>query len=342
MSATVHRRYPARLQPDLPGRARTARVSVRELVVLGSAAGLPSRTRNHNGYVLRWDAQSILFDPGEGTQRQLQLAGVAAGSLTRICITHPHGDHCLGLPGVLQRLSWDGVTRPVELHYPGAAQPYIDSLRTASAHHMNADVRDRPVGSDGVIASSRTWRLLARALDHRVDAVGYRLEEADGRRMLPERLAAYGVSGPSVGELVRDGELEVAGRTVRLEDVSEPRAGQVFAFVMDTRVCDAAVELAAGADMLVCESTYLDADRALAEQYAHLTAVQAATIAREAGVRRLVLTHFSQRYGDDAEPFAAEARAIHPDVVAVNDLDRVPVPPRRERLQGGRRAAATT
>jgi ribonuclease Z len=109
--------------------------------------------------------------------------------------------------------------------------------------------------------------------------------------------------------------------------MSEHRPGQVFAFVMDTRLCDGALALAEGADLLVCESTFLDCDADLAAGYGHLTAAQAARLAVEAGARHLVLTHFSQRYPDDAA-FAAEAGEIFPDVVVVRDLDRVPVPPR--------------
>jgi ribonuclease Z len=145
--------------------------------------------------------------------------------------------------------------------------------------------------------------------------------------MLPDRLAAAGVEGPAVGKLQREGTITVNGRRVALEDMSEPRPGQVFAFIMDTRMCVAAGDLAAGADLLVCESTFLDRDRALAEAYGHLTASQAAQLAAGAGARRLVLTHFSQRYTDDAE-FLAEAKQWFDDVIVARDLDRIPVPPR--------------
>jgi ribonuclease Z len=303
-------------------------MSARELVVLGTAAQVATRSRNHNGCFLRWDEHGILLDPGEGTQRQMTLAGVSASSITRIAITHAHGDHCLGLPGVLQRLSLDRVRHPVELHYPASAARHVAAMRDASAYHAVAQVVDRPVDRDGVVAEGPTWRLVAGALDHRIETYGYRLEEPPGRRMLPQRLAAYGVAGPDVGRLVRQGRLERDGRPVRLEDVSEPRPGQVFAFVMDTRLCDGAVALARGADLLVCEATFLETDRRLADDYAHLTARQAALVAREAGARQLVLTHFSQRYADDAAPFLAEAGELFPNVVAARDLDRIRVPAR--------------
>jgi ribonuclease Z len=165
--------------------------------------------------------------------------------------------------------------------------------------------------------------------------VGWRLEESPGRRLLPERLTAYGVAGPAVGRLLRYGAVEIAGRRVSLEQVSVPRAGQRFAFVMDTRRCEAAEELAEGVDLLVCEATFLDRDADLARRFGHLTAAQAAGLARDAGARRLVLTHFSQRYGAEERPFLDEARAIFGDVVVARDLLRVPVPARRAGQRDG-------
>ncbi|MFS8479466.1 MAG: ribonuclease Z [Micromonosporaceae bacterium] len=309
-------------------------MSVRELVVLGTASQVPTRQRNHNGYLLRWDGDGILFDPGEGTQRQMLLAGVSASDVTRICVTHFHGDHCLGLPGVVQRLSRDRVPHPVTAHFPGSGADFFARLRHASAYHETVDLREAPIDRDGAIAELASGATLsARRLDHPVEAYGFRLREPDGRRMLPERLAEYGIAGPAVGELRRAGALDIGGRRVTLEEVSAPRPGQRFAFVMDTRECDAAYELARDADLLVIEATFLAEDAALAAEYGHLTAVQAARIAHDAKVRRLVLTHFSQRYDDPAR-FAAEAATVYRgEIVVAADLARVPVP-RRARASG--------
>lgn len=303
-------------------------MSARELVVLGTSAQVPTKTRAHHGALLRWDDEAILFDPGEGTQRQLSLAGVSPSSISRICLTHLHGDHCLGLPGVLQRLALDGVDRPVDLYFPASGQEYVDRLRSASAAYRSVEVREHPVSHDGVVYDGAGFTLHARELDHRIETYGWRLQEHDGRRMLPEALASRGVTGPDIGRLQREGRIDTGDGVVRLEEVSEPRPGQAFAFVMDTRRCDSAVDLARDVDLLVCESTYLSSEADLAASYAHLTAVDAAQIALEAGVRRLVLTHFSQRH-DDEHAFADEARRIFADVHAARDLDRVPVPARR-------------
>jgi ribonuclease Z len=302
-------------------------LSVRELVVLGTASQVPTRHRNHNGYLLRWDGEGILFDPGEGTQRQMLRAGVAAHDLNRICVTHFHGDHSLGLAGVIQRVNLDQVPHEVTAHYPRSGKRFFDRLRYATAYRETVPLSEVPADGDGgVLATTPGFTLEARRLSHPVESYGYRLTEPDGRRMLPARLAAHGVKGPDVGRLQRDGVL--AG--VRLEDVSEVRRGQRFAFVMDTRLCDGVHELADGCDMLVIESTFLDEDSGLAAEHGHLTAGQAARVARDAGVRHLVLTHFSQRYSEPEE-FARQARAagFDGDLTVAADLLRVPLPKRR-------------
>ena len=306
-------------------------MSDRELVVLGTASQAPTRSRNHNGYLLRWGGEGLLFDPGEGTQRQMIFAGVTASQITRICLTHFHGDHCLGLPGVLQRMALDRVPHIVEACYPAQNRELFTRLRHAALFHDVVNLRERPVDSSGMVIRAAAFRVDAEPLSHSVPAIGYRLTERDGRRMLTDKLAAFGIAGPDVGRLQREGSLAIGGQVVSLEQVSEPRRGQRFAFIMDTRLCDAAFALADGADMLVCESTFADAEAALAREYGHLTAGQAGRIAAESGARLLVLTHFSQRYdAGDGQLLADQASAAFGgQVVLAHDLDRIPVPPRR-------------
>ncbi|MER7788045.1 ribonuclease Z [Streptomyces sp. NPDC097640] len=306
-------------------------MSVRELVVLGTASQVPTRHRNHNGYLLRWDGEGLLFDPGEGTQRQMLRAGVAAHDIDRICVTHFHGDHSLGLAGVIQRINLDRVSHPVTAHYPASGQRFFERLRYATAYRETVSLAEAPIsGEGGVLARTAGYTLEARRLSHPVESYGYRLTEPDGRRMLPERLAAHGIRGPEVGRLQQEGALEREGHTVTLEEVSEVRRGQRFAFVMDTRLCEGAHALAQGCDLLVIESTFLDEDEPLAVEYGHLTAGQAARLAAEAGVRHLVLTHFSQRYGDPTD-FERQARAagFAGELTVAQDLMSVAVPKRR-------------
>jgi len=256
---------------------------------------VPTRQRNLNGYLLQWDNEALLFDPGEGTQRQMLMARVKSTSITRILITHLHGDHCLGLPGVVQRLALDGVTRPVRLYYPAGGREYLDRLLRSSVSHGRVPLDLRPVQDSGVVDDGPGFSITAARLEHGAEVFGWRLEEPAGRRIVPERCEELGVSGTQI--------------------------------VMDTRICDRAVALASNADMLVCESTYLSTEAALAQKYGHLTAAHAALIAREAGARLLVLTHFSQRY-DDVALLLAEAQEVFPNTVAARDLDTIPVPAR--------------
>jgi ribonuclease Z len=294
-------------------------LSARELFVLGTASQVPTRHRNHNGYFLRWDQAGILFDPGEGTQRQMILAGLSVSAITHICITHFHGDHCLGLAGILQRLSLDDAP-PVSVHYPASGQVFYERLRDASIYLQRHQLRPCPISASGVIHADQHLLLEAVALDHAVDCFGYRVREPDAWRAQPERLEALGLHGPVVGELLRAGKVTWQGREVQREEVCELRTGQSFAFVMDTRWCAGAEQLARGADLLVCEATFAASEAALAQQSGHMTAQQAGRLARVAGVRQLVIGHFSQRYSD-VEPLLAEARAEHGAVIAAVEPD---------------------
>lgn len=296
-------------------------MSARELIVLGTSSQVPTRYRNHNGYLLRWDAEGILFDPGEGTQRQMIYADVTATAITKIFITHFHGDHCLGLAGMSQRISLDRVPHPVHVYFPASGKVYYDRLRRASIYHEAAELVPHPISEPGVVFEDARITIEARRLDHGVETFGYRLREKDRITMIPEKLEAAGIRGRAIGELQKKGSVEIDGVTHRAEDFSVPKLGQSVAFVMDTRMCSEAIELARGVDMLVCESTYLSSEAVEAREHGHLTATEAATIAAEAKAKLLVLTHFSQRYPSTA-PFVEEARQIHPEVIAAKDTKR--------------------
>ncbi|QBI20944.1 ribonuclease Z [Egibacter rhizosphaerae] len=294
----------------------------RALVVLGTSSRTPTRERNHNGYLLRWDGHAILFDPGEGAQRQLIRAGESPAAVDRVCITHLHGDHCLGLPGVVMNRSQHNASVPLETHAPAEDAWRVGRLIELTGESA-AGTRVRPA-EPGDLVAPPPYRLWAARLDHDIPTLGYRLEEPDGRSMDPEALAARGIHGPAVGRLQEAGQLTVGGRTVTVDEVSRPRPGQRVAFVMDTRPCEEAVALARDVDLLVIEATFLDEHAHLAERYGHLTARRAAEVAREAGARNVVLTHFSPRYRDP-ERIRAQAEEVVPNVHVAADLDRIPV-----------------
>ncbi|MFD4432888.1 ribonuclease Z [Nocardia sp. NPDC058497] len=293
-------------------------MSTRELIVLGTAGAVPTRRRNHNGYLLRWGGQGILFDPGEGTQRQMAHAGASATELRWVCVTHFHGDHALGVPGIVQRLGRDGVPHDVHAVFPAEGAAYWERLKFATSYYGSPTLVEHPVGGPGETLQGDGFTLTALPLDHSIPTYGYRIAEPDGRTYLPERLRAHGISGAAVREL--SGAL--------LEECTVPRPGQKVAFVMDTRLCDNVFALADGVDMLIIESTFLDSETDQATERGHLTARQAGEVARACGVRTLVLTHFSERYAEADDPLFLE-QADFPGAVLAHDLDRVPLPPRR-------------
>lgn len=294
--------------------------------MLGTAAQSPTTARNQTAHVVRWGSEVVLFDPGEGTQRQLAYAGIPVSQLTRICITHAHGDHCLGLPGVLQRRSGDPDPAPLDVHFPASMAGHVDALLASTAWDRGSfEVHLRPTDGATVVDLGSGVSLQACPLDHTVDALGWRVELAAARHVLPERLAAAGLTTEDAASLRRDGVVVRGGTPVRFEDVSLVTAGPAFAFVMDTRPCDGARELLRDVDLAVVESTYLDADEHLAGPHGHCTASQAARLAAEAGVRRLVLAHYSERHPDE-QAFADEAGRFHGEVIAARDLDVIRPP----------------
>ncbi|NNF53492.1 MAG: ribonuclease Z [Acidimicrobiales bacterium] len=303
-------------------------MSIAELVVLGTASQAPTRHRNHNGYALRWGGHMIFFDPGEGFQRQCTIAGVAIARGDAVCLTHFHGDHCLGLPGLIARRGLDRCPEPLQVFYPAAGEQYFERLRTCTAGIMQPLLEPRPVTAGSSlrrVGSVGDLSVEVAALQHRVSTQGYRISSPAGRRFIPEELEAAGLAGPIVGELMNQGTVDGPDGPVDLAQVSEEVPGRSFAFVMDTKSCPGAELLARGVDMLVCESTFLESERSLADSYAHMTAADAGRLAAAAGAKRLVLTHFSARYSNMAA-FAEEASEFHGDVVVAEDLDRIPFP----------------
>ena len=307
-------------------------MSERKLIVFGTASQVPARSRNQGGYLLRFDNQGFMFDPGEGTQRQMIFAGSKVSEITKIFITHFHGDHCLGLAGIIQRISLDRVSHTIEVYYPSSGQKYYEHLRDSSLFYNTAQLQECPIESPGVVFEDDTMIIEADRLDHDVETFGYRVREKDSYTLIPEKLRQAGIHGPEVRRLKSEGKVTVSGRTIDIREVGEVLAGQSFAFVMDTRECPGAYELARGVDLLVCEATYLNELKDLAQEYGHLTAGQAGRIARDSGVKKLVLTHFSQRYASTEEA-VNEAGLYHKGVVAAHDGEHISLPVRKRQVQ---------
>jgi ribonuclease Z len=281
--------------------------------------------RNHGAYLLRWNDEGLLFDPGEGTQRQFIFANIAPPCVTRIFVSHFHGDHCLGLGSMLMRLNLDKVTHPIHCYFPASGQEYFNRLRYGTIYHETIQVIEHPVFKEGIVHADDHFQIEAHFLHHGVDNLGWRIKEPDTHKFDPLKLEQHGVRGKEVRQLEQAGKIQIAGKTITLDEVSSLRKGDIFAIAIDTLPCQGVLTVAKGAKLFLCESTYLESHRALAEKHHHLTAKQAAEIAKKAGVMQLILTHFSARY-QDLDAFAKEAQAIFPNTLIAEDLKTFPFP----------------
>jgi len=294
-------------------------MSVRDITILGCCSQQPTRKRNHGAYLFRWNDEGLLFDPGEGTQRQFIFANIAPPVVSRIFISHFHGDHCLGLGSMLMRLNLDKVQHQIHCYYPASGKKYFDRLRYGTIYHETISVVEHPVSAPGLVHDDGRFRIEATFLEHGIDNIGWRVTEPDVRKFDRSKLDALGVRGPAVRELQHKGAILIDGNTVNLDDVSSIRKGDSIAIVIDTRMCQNAIDIAKDAKVLLCESTYLEEHRDLAYKHFHLTAKEAATIAKKANVRQLILTHFSARY-QSLRDFEIEARAIFPNTEVADDM----------------------
>ena len=299
-------------------------MTVRDLTILGCSSQQPTRKRNHGAYLLRWNNEGLLFDPGEGTQRQFIFAEVAPPCVNRIFISHFHGDHSIGLGSMLLRLNLDKVKHPIHCYYPASGQSYFDKLRYGSIYRENINVVEHPIDSEGVVFQDDAFTIEAAFLDHGVDNLGYRITEPDIVRYDKEKIKQYGIKGMAMKEFIEKGIFDLPdGKRVNIEDVSYTQKGDTFSIVLDTKYCENAIKIARDSSLFLCESTYLESERVLADKHLHLTAKLAAQIAKEANAQKLILTHFSARYLE-LSPFEEEARTIFPNTEAADDLKRFP------------------
>jgi ribonuclease Z len=297
-----------------------------EIVFLGTSAAAPSVRRSLSAHVVLHKEHRFLLDCGEGTQRQLLKSGLGFKRLDKVLLTHGHLDHILGLGGLLSTfLRWEAVEK-VDVYGGKSALDRVEALvydvvlRGAHPSIPLSFIDVKP----GVLIENDSFELAAFPVTHRGgDCYGYLFREKSRRPFLVERAEALGVpAGPERKRLVAGETVTLAdGRTIHPDQVLGPVIpGTVLAHVGDTGRTSNLLDHVRGADALVIESTYLEAEAELARSYDHLTAAQAARLARDAGVGQLILTHISRRYGH--KQVLAEAQAIFPNAAVARDFDR--------------------
>jgi len=294
------------------------------VLFLGTAGSMPTVQRAPAGLLVRRGGDRLLFDCGEGTQRQL-LRSVGLPDVERVFLTHFHADHVLGLPGMMKTFALRGRDAPLHIYGPRGLGGMMSDLRRIYGR-LSYDVDLVELGS-GAAVELDGYRVGAYATTHGTESLGYALVEDDRPgRFDAERARELGVpEGPQFGLLQRGSAVEADGRTVQPDEVlGEPRAGRRVVVSGDTRPCEATALVATGAELLVHESTFLDEEEQRAAETGHSTARQAAAIARTADVGLLALTHLSPRYF--APAVEEEARSVFERTVVPRDFDVIEVP----------------
>ncbi len=323
-----------------------------QVTFLGTSSGVPTRGRNVSAVALRLPqrAELWLFDCGEGTQHQFLRSDLRVSQLRRVFVTHMHGDHVFGLPGLLASLGLAGTCGGVDVYGPDRLRDFLEGALHTSSTRIGYPIRHHRVRqaaeSGSYLLEDGDIQVRCAPLTHRVPAVAYRVDQKPRPgRFDVERARALGIPpGPVYAELKQ-------GRTITLEDgrvingaslCGPERPGASVVYCTDTVFCEAAVELARGADLLIHESTFSHAEAELAFARQHSTSTMAAQTALEAGVKQLALTHLSPRYvpGNPvtADDLLAEARAIFPNTVLAKDflsIDVLPEESTQEVTQGG-------
>ncbi len=298
------------------------------ITFLGTSASIPTIDRNVAGLAVQREGETILFDCGEGSQRQMMRYGVGF-SFREIFFTHYHADHMLGVTGLLRTLGLQDRSAPVLLYGPKGAQRVLGAASTLGIERNKFPVEILEVKPGDRLARDE-YDIVVFETDHRADTVGFALvEHARLGRFNPDRARELGIpEGPLWGELHRGKPITLPdGRTIGPSDlVGAPRRGRVLVYTGDTRPHLGVIEAARGADLLVHEATFGGDEQDRARETGHSTAAEAARVAVEAGARRLALTHISSRYNRDAAELLAEAKAVFPETIIARDGMTLDVP----------------
>lgn len=294
-----------------------------EITFLGTSSMQPTKQRNHSGIVLSYQKENILLDCGEGTQRQMRITGIKPAKITRICLSHWHGDHVFGLPGLMSTMGADKPDKTLHIYGPPGTARYIEYLFKSFARK---DIIEYTVheATSGILYQDDDFVLEARSLKHSVPCIGFSFHEKDRRRIDVAKAKKLKLEGPVLGQLQDGKDIIVNGKKIKAADVTYIVPGKKVSYVADTVPCAGASALAQDADLLISEGTHLDEIKEKTEKYMHLTVKQAALMASESNAKKLIVTHLSQRYKSTAE-IVEEARQYFDNSVVAEDFMRIRV-----------------
>lgn len=296
-----------------------------EITFLGTASAIPSKNRNHTSIAVKAFGEIFLFDCGESTQRQLNFTNISPMKISKIFISHLHGDHILGLPGLIQSMGFRGREKPLTIYGPKGLLKIKDCIFNNGFNPVNFEVNIVEI-QEGIVIETEEYIVKTAKTEHNLLNYSYTIEEKKMPRFIREKAIALGVKvGPDFGKLHSGKSVEVDGKTINPEDVLGPaRDGKKLCYSGDSKPCEAMIQLAKNSTLLIHEATFLEEDMDKAYENGHSTAIQAASIGRDASVENLILTHFSNRY-TDLNPFKKEASEVFENVEIAYDFMNVEI-----------------
>lgn len=292
-----------------------------KVTILGTSGASPTKERNLTSVALSYDGNAFLFDCGEGTQMQVLKYGVNSSRIRAIFVSHAHGDHVIGIAGLVRTLALNGRREPLSIYAPRGSEGIIRNLIAFDKAMLTYPINVIGV-KPGKVYRGKDFTVSAFRLSHTVSTFGYAFKIDDKRNFIVDKAKRLGLAGEMFSTLQKRGSIVIGRRRVRLNEVTTAKPGKKVVYASDTRPTSATVAAARGADLLLHESTYAEQERGLAKERKHSTAREAATIARRARVKELALIHFSARYRD-LRLIEAEAKKVFANTVVTRDGDSI-------------------
>ena len=295
-----------------------------QLTFLGTSAMVPTKERNHSAVLISYSTEGILIDCGEGTQRQMKIAGIKPSKVTKILISHWHGDHVLGIPGLIQTLAKNEYDRILEIYGPGGTKERMKNMFKAFSFEDKIETKIHEITKKRFF-EGKDFFLEALPLEHGIMTIGFSFIEKDKRRIRVDAVRKLGIpDGPLLGKLQSGKSITFKGKKITPEQATYVVRGKKLSFIADTVPCNNALELAMNSDILVCEATYAHKLEEKAAEYLHMTAKQAGLLANQAKTKKLILTHFSQRY-KTMEEIEDDAKGVFSNTICAYDFMKIKI-----------------
>ncbi|MFC1686934.1 ribonuclease Z [Nanoarchaeota archaeon] len=290
-----------------------------EITILGTACMQPTKERNHVGILLRYKNENILFDCGENIQRQLRKANIKPAKITKVFISHWHGDHVLGLPGLMNSMGADQSTKILKIYGPKGTKKHIKHMLIAfpSKSTIKHEIIEINPNNKSKIIDFGDFIIESRKLKHGMVCLGYNFMEKDRRRIKPKYIKK--IPGIKLGKLQKGKSIQHNNNKITPKEATYLVKGKKITIIMDTRPCSNFVRLAKNSDLLISESTYLDEHKKLAVKYNHMTSKEVSSLAKKSKAKQLILLHFSSRY-KNTDKIKKEARKIFKNSICAEDL----------------------